>query len=115
MPALKLPQLGVVNSVMRTSPIETGFHGAASGVKFAMRKRLDGGFTIAHRHLSVADIVPDSFPQFFDFLPALRLEWNGIRLRLGKRFIEEARLPRTLGAGPAKPVRDDSRPRTRSR
>jgi len=91
---LKLPQLGVVNSVMRTSPVETGFHGAASGVKFAMRKRLDGGFTVAHRHLSVADIVPDSFASFFDFLPALRLEWNGIRLRLGKRFLDEARLPR---------------------
>lgn len=119
---LKLPQLGVVNSVMRTSPIETGFHGAASGVKFAMRKRLDGGFTIAHRHLSVADIVPDSFPQFFDFLPALRLEWNGIRLRLGKRFIEEARLPRrwepdqqspfemirVLDPEPVKPVLDEA-------
>ena len=48
----------------------------------------------AHNHFSVADIVPDSFRLFRDFLPALMLDWKGLRLRLGKRFIEEARLKR---------------------
>jgi glycine/D-amino acid oxidase-like deaminating enzyme len=71
-----------------------GFTRTGSGGKFAIRKRADGGFTIAHRHLSVADIVPDSFRLFFRFLPALRLDWGGIRLRLGRRFMDEARLAR---------------------
>ena len=44
--------------------------------------------------ISVADIVPDSFRLFRDFLPALMLDWKGLRLRLGKRFIDEARLKR---------------------
>jgi glycine/D-amino acid oxidase-like deaminating enzyme len=91
---IPLPQLSVVNSVMRTEPIDTGLTRSCSGGKFAFRKRADGGFTIAHRHLSVADIMPDSFRLFFDFLPLLKMDFGGVRLRLGKRFIEEARLKR---------------------
>jgi glycine/D-amino acid oxidase-like deaminating enzyme len=55
---------------------------------------MDGGYTVTHSHFSVADIVPDSFRLFRDFLPALKLDWKGLRLRLGKRFIDEARLKR---------------------
>ena len=91
---IELPQLGVVNSVMRTEAIDTGFTRSASGGDFAIRKRADGGFTIAHRHFSVADIVPDSFRLFRRFLPAMMMDWKGIKLRLGKRFIDEARLAR---------------------
>ena len=91
---IELPQLGVISSVMRTDPIDVGFTRTGSGGKFSIRKRNDGGFTIAHRHLAVADIVPDSFRLFFSFLPALMLDWGGIRLRLGQRFMDEARLAR---------------------
>ncbi|MCA3573200.1 MAG: FAD-binding oxidoreductase [Aestuariivirga sp.] len=91
---IALPQLTVVNSVMRTEPIDTGLTRSGSGGHFAFRKRMDGGFTVTHNHYSVADIVPDSFRLFADFLPALRLDWSGIRLRLGKRFLDEARLKR---------------------
>ena len=89
-----LPQLSVVNSVQRTHPIDAGLERSASGGKFAFAKRLDGGYTVAHRHLSVADIVPDSFSLFFTFLPGLRSDWSGLRLRFGRRFIDEARLAR---------------------
>jgi glycine/D-amino acid oxidase-like deaminating enzyme len=88
------PQLTVVNSVMRTKPIDLGLERTASGGKFAIRKRLDGGYTIAHRHLSVADVLPESFPLFFRFLPALLLDWRGLKLRFGKRFLEAAKLQR---------------------
>jgi len=91
---IELPQLTVVNSVMRTEPIEVGLTRNGSGGNFAIRKRADGGFTIAHDYLSVADIVPDSFRLLVRFLPALIMDWKGIKLRLGKRFIDEARLPR---------------------
>jgi glycine/D-amino acid oxidase-like deaminating enzyme len=91
---IAFPQLTVVNSVMRSKPIETHLEISASGGRFAIRKRLDGGYTIAHRHLSVSDIVPDSFSLFFQFLPALLVDWQGLRLRLGKRFIEAARMKR---------------------
>jgi glycine/D-amino acid oxidase-like deaminating enzyme len=91
---IAFPQLTVVNSVMRTKPIDTPLERSCSAGKFAIRKRQDGGYTISHRHLSVADIVPDSFRLFREFLPALRVDWNGLRLRLGKRFLEEAGLKR---------------------
>ena len=91
---VELPQLGVVNSVMRTEPLDTGLNRSCSGGGFTFRKRLDGGYTVAHQHLSVADIVPDSFRLFGRFLPALQLDWKGLRLRLGKRFLADARLKR---------------------
>jgi glycine/D-amino acid oxidase-like deaminating enzyme len=91
---IHLPQLSVVNSVQRTDPLPGGPEVSAAGAKFAVRKRLDGGYTVAHRHLSVADIVPDTFALFFKFLPAFRTDYQGLRLRLGRRFVEEARLAR---------------------
>ena len=91
---IEFPQLTVISSVMRTAPLDTGLEKSCSGGKFAFRKRLDGGYTVTRRHLSMADILPDSFRLFFQFLPALMLDWSGIRLRLGKRFIDEARLKR---------------------
>lgn len=92
--SIELPQLSVVNSVMRTAPLDTGLAYTCSGGQFTFRKRMDGGYTITHQHFSVADIVPDSFRLFAAFLPALRLDRKGLRLRLGRRFIDEARLKR---------------------
>ncbi len=91
---ISFPQLGVLGSVMRSTPVETGFTASFSAGKFTARKRLDGGFTMTHNFVSVADIVPDSFRLFFDFLPVFKLDWRGLRLRLGKRFLEEAQLAR---------------------
>ncbi|MCW3473595.1 NAD(P)/FAD-dependent oxidoreductase [Limobrevibacterium gyesilva] len=89
-----LPQLKVRSSVMRTAPLQGAPDVAAVGHRFAFRKRLDGGYTIANGFSTYAEIVPDSFRLFFDFLPALRLEWETLHLRLGERFIEEWRTPR---------------------
>ena len=88
------PQLKVRGSVLRTEPLEGLPEQAVGGNGFAFRKRLDGGYTVAHRGGSVAEIVPDTFRLMFDFLPALRKQRDEIRLRVGRRFVEEARLPR---------------------
>jgi len=89
---IELPQLMVVNSVQRTEPIEAGIEVSGKCERFALRRRLDGGYTVAHGMLSMADIVPDSFRLFFAFLPAIDL--RELRFRIGRRFIEEWRLPR---------------------
>jgi glycine/D-amino acid oxidase-like deaminating enzyme len=91
---IAFPQLGVLGSVMRTSAVDADFTTSFSAGKFTVRKRIDGGFTVTHNHVSVADIVPDSFRLFFDFLPVYKLDWRGLRLRIGKRFVEEASLAR---------------------
>jgi glycine/D-amino acid oxidase-like deaminating enzyme len=100
---ISFPQLGVLGSVMRTMPIETDITTSFSAGKFTARKRLDGGYTVTHNHVSVADIVPDSFRLFFDFLPVYKLDWRGLRLRLGKRFIDEASLARRWGLDDVSP------------
>jgi glycine/D-amino acid oxidase-like deaminating enzyme len=89
---IRLPQLKVLASVQRTVPVEGGPEAAAYGPDFALRKRLDGGYSIAPGGTTIVDIVPDSFRFFADFLPVLRLEWQGLRFRVGKRFLDEARL-----------------------
>jgi glycine/D-amino acid oxidase-like deaminating enzyme len=38
--------------------------------------------------------VPDSFRFFSDVLPSLVTQWHELRLRVGRRFIEEWRIPR---------------------
>jgi glycine/D-amino acid oxidase-like deaminating enzyme len=91
---IAFPQATVVNSVMRSAPLDAGLERSCSAGKFSFRRRLDGGYTIAHRHLSVADIVPESFTQFFRFLPALRLDRQGLRLRLGRAFLDSLRRKR---------------------
>ncbi|MFM8701036.1 MAG: NAD(P)/FAD-dependent oxidoreductase [Hyphomicrobiales bacterium] len=100
---ISLPQLTVVNSAMRTEPLETGINASCSGAGFAFRKRMDGGYTVTHNHLSVADITPDSFRLFTQFLPALLMDWKGLRLRLGKEFLDEARLGRRWALDQASP------------
>lgn len=84
-----LPQLKVLSSVLRTNPIADGPETALWATGYGIRRRLDGGFTIANGHTTWADIVPDSFRFFFKFLPAMKMEWQSLRFRLGKRFLEE--------------------------
>lgn len=85
-----LPQLKVLNTVMRTSPVRNGPETAIWHDRFAMRKRADGGYTIASGHENTVDLVPDSFRLAHRFLPAFRQEWRTLRFRLSKRWIEEA-------------------------
>jgi len=88
------PQLKILGSVMRTAPLDGAPDYAVGASDFAFRKRLDGGYTVAQRGATVAPIVPDSFRLFFDFLPSLAKQWGDLRLRVGRRFIEEWQIPR---------------------
>jgi glycine/D-amino acid oxidase-like deaminating enzyme len=90
---VRLPQLKVLSSVMRTEPLPGGPETSASGFGFGMRKRLDGGYTVASWSGNVADIVPDSFRFLPDYLPALRQRRGDVTLRLGRRFVTEAMQP----------------------
>ena len=90
---LRLPQLKVINSVIRTAPLE-GPTEALWCHGFAIRKRQDGGYTVASGHENLSDLVPDAFRYAHDFLPALKSEWRSLRFRLGGRFLDEARLDR---------------------
>ena len=91
---LRLPQLKTRSSVLRTEALDGAPETSAWLGSFALRKRLDGGYTIANGQANVVPITPDTFRFFFDFLPAAKAERRGLRIRLDKRFIEEWRTPK---------------------
>src|ERR1019366_6811609 len=66
---------------------------AAWGPGLALRKCLDGGYTVSNGNV-IADIVPDNFRFLTRFLPLLRMEHKGIALKFGKPFFDDWRLSR---------------------
>jgi glycine/D-amino acid oxidase-like deaminating enzyme len=91
---LDLPQLKVLGSVFRSEPLAGGPEISAAGSVFALRKRLDGGYSIARRNASTAELTPDHFRLLSDFFPRLLASRHEIRLRLGGRMWEELRTAR---------------------
>ncbi len=91
---IELPQLKVRASVMRTEPITGGPEVSASGGLFGIRKRMDGGYTVATLGVRTIDLVPDNFRLLRPYLPAVRLHWSRLRFRIGRRFVEEWRTKR---------------------
>jgi glycine/D-amino acid oxidase-like deaminating enzyme len=91
---IRFPQLKILGSVMRIAPIAGAPEPAAGAGNFAFRRRLDGGYTVAQRNANIAEIVPDSFRFLRDFLPSLVKQWLEIRIRVGRRFLNEWSMPR---------------------
>jgi glycine/D-amino acid oxidase-like deaminating enzyme len=90
---VRLPQLKVLSSAMRTGRLDGGPDASASGFGFGLRKRLDGGYTVAGWSNTIADIVPDTLRFRREFWPAQRLRGREITLRLGGRFVTELAQP----------------------
>ncbi|MFV0474742.1 MAG: NAD(P)/FAD-dependent oxidoreductase, partial [Pikeienuella sp.] len=101
------PQLKVMNSVLRTRPVEGGPEQAIWHQDFAIRKRRDGGYTIASGHENIVRIVPKSFRYAVRFMPAFRKEWRSLNLRLGLSFLDEARIPTRWALDEASPFEYD--------
>ena len=91
---IRLPQLKLLSSALRTAPLAGGPSTALWTSRYAVRRRADGGYSIASGHRNVADIVPDSLRYFRPFLPALRAEWSSLSLRVGRQSLAELRTPR---------------------
>lgn len=87
---IALPQLKVLNTVMRTTPVDGGPEASAWAEGFALRRRADGGYTIASGTENTVDLVPDSVRLARTFWPAFRSQWRSLRFRLSPRWGEEA-------------------------
>jgi glycine/D-amino acid oxidase-like deaminating enzyme len=90
---IAVPQLKVQGNVLRTAPANTTLNGNLFDSKVGIRRRQDGGFTVAHGSLLLHPITPSTFRYAFKFLPALRQEFKTLRLSIGKEFLEELRTP----------------------
>jgi glycine/D-amino acid oxidase-like deaminating enzyme len=91
---IRLPQLKVLSSVMRTAPIAEGPDPCTYMDAVGYRKRRDGGFTIARGAGYVAPLVPDSLRYLRDFLPTIRKERDSLRLRVNAQSLREFCAPR---------------------
>jgi glycine/D-amino acid oxidase-like deaminating enzyme len=91
---VELPQLAVRSSVLRTEPVDGGPEVSACNQTVGYRKRLDGGYTIANAFHSLAEITPDSFRLFNQYLPALKSQFGSLEFAFGQRFFEALRQPR---------------------
>ena len=86
---LRLPLLMTIGSVFRTAPLNEAPERSISGAGFAIRKRLDGGYTVSHGSISSFDIVPDSFRFLKDFLPLAWMARKILRPTWTSRFKTE--------------------------
>jgi glycine/D-amino acid oxidase-like deaminating enzyme len=62
--------------------------GEAWSPRVAIRRRMDGGYTVAHGSSTVHALTPASFRFATKFLPALRQGHKSLRLRFGRDFFE---------------------------
>ncbi len=120
---IRLPQLKVLSSVMRTEPLAGGPEASASGAGFGFRKRLDGGYNVASWASNVFDLTRDAFRFLPDFLPAVKTQRQSYRIRVGRAFIADWQIPRrwsldettpfervrTLDPQPHQPILDQAR------
>jgi len=85
---ITVPQLTVLGTVARTAPATQLLEGEAWSPRIAIRRRIDGGYTVAHGSSSVHSLTPATFRFAAKFLPALRQGHKSLRLRFGREFFE---------------------------
>lgn len=85
---VRLPQLTIKASVVRTRPAPLIFNGNASGSKVAIRRRLDGGYSVASSdYLEVFPSVAH-LAFFSDFIPLIKTAWRKFRIRIPELTVD---------------------------
>ncbi len=92
---IDVPQLRVKGTVARTAAADKVLDGNVFDDSLGIRRRADGGYTVAHGGVLEHPVTPSSFRYFGKFFPALRQELKILRLSFGSEFIDEWRTPRT--------------------
>ena len=88
-----LPQLRVKASALRTKPAPLLTQSGVWSRDVALRRRQDGGYTVALGGAVTFDLVPDLLRYARAFWPAFRLQRGSLRLRLGSSFVKELLAP----------------------
>lgn len=91
---IDVPQLKVRGTVARTAPAESVLNGNVFDDRLGIRRREDGGYTIAHGSVLEHPVTPASFRYFIKFFPALLQELKIVRLSFGRDFLNEWRTPK---------------------
>jgi len=91
---IDVPQLRVRGTVARTAPCDNVLDCSVFDDRLGIRRREDGGYTIAHGSVLEHPLTPNSFRYFAKFLPALLYEWKLVRLSVGREFVDEWNTPK---------------------
>ena len=91
---IALPQLQVRGTVARTAACANVLDGNVFDELLGIRRRQDGGYTLAHGTIIKHPITPSTLRWSMKFIPALLQELKVLRLSIGKEFLEEWRLPK---------------------
>lgn len=91
---IDLPQLRVRSTVARTAPAENVLNGNLFDDRLGIRRREDGGYTVAHGSVLEHLVTPSSFRYFIKFMPALMQQLKHVRLSFGREFMDEWSTPK---------------------
>ena len=91
---IAVPQLRVKGTVARTAPAAVVLNGEAWCPHVAIRRRWDGGYTVAHGSALHHSLVPATLRFATKFFPAFMQEHGAIRLRIGRDFLQALKTPR---------------------
>ena len=92
---IAVPQLKVRGTVVRTAACDSVLDGNVFDKRLGIRRRADGGYSVAHGSVLQHPITPSTFRWSFKFIPALMQELKVLRLSFGKEFFDEWRIPRS--------------------
>jgi len=92
---IDVPQLRVRGTVARTAPCESVLDGCIFDDRLGIRRRQDGGYTVAHGSVLEHPVTPSSFRYFAKFIPALMQELKIVRLSFGGDFVDEWKTPKS--------------------
>ena len=86
---ISLPQAGVRSTAFYTNPVADVTPGGLSTPGFTMRRRLDGGYTVAIRNRGRMEVTPQGIRYARQFMPLFRKSRSGtVPIRIGKSFFK---------------------------
>lgn len=94
---IDLPQAGVYATAMRTEVAPEVIAGGLSVPGLTMRRRLDGGYTVAIGGRGRVEISPQGLRYARKFLPTFRERSAGLKLRIGRSFLKGPEASRKWG------------------
>lgn len=94
---IDFPQLTVLGTVARTAPTREILSGEAWCPGIAIRRRDDGGYSVAHGESFLHALTVDTLRLTRKFWPAFMQGHNSIRVRLGSAHADALRMPATWG------------------
>jgi glycine/D-amino acid oxidase-like deaminating enzyme len=90
---ITFPQLTVVGTVARTAPTREILDGEAWCPAIAIRRRADGGYTVAHGGSFLHPLTSSTLRHALKFWPAFVQDHHSIRVRVGSEFFASLRSP----------------------